>query len=45
MSDKCLPARTLLYVSFRDIFISLISFKGIPDSMRILYKTFLVAEL
>jgi len=37
MSDKCLPTRTLLYVSVRHIFISLISFMGIPNSMRISY--------
>ena len=38
ISDKFLPTRTLLYVSVRHIFISLTSFIGIPDSMRILYK-------
>ena len=38
ISDKFLPTRTLLYVSIRHIFISLTSFLGIPNSMRILYK-------
>jgi hypothetical protein len=38
ISDKFLPTRTLLYVSVRHIFISLTSFLGIPNSMRILYK-------
>jgi hypothetical protein len=35
MSDKFLPTRTLLYVSIRQIFISLTSFLGIRNSMRI----------
>jgi hypothetical protein len=34
-SDKFLTTRTLLYVSVRHIFISLTSFLGIPNSMRI----------
>jgi hypothetical protein len=38
MSDKFFPTQTLLYVSIRHIFISLTSFTGIPNSMRILYK-------
>ena len=44
ISDKFLPTRTLLYVSVRHIFINLISFLGIPNSMRILYKTSLLTE-
>ena len=36
--DKLLPTRTLLYVSFRHIFISLTSFTRIRNSMRILYE-------
>ena len=44
MSDKFLPTRTLLQVSFRHVFISLISLMRIPDSMRILYKTSLLIE-
>jgi len=44
MSDKFLPTRTVLYVSGRHIFISLTSFMGIPNSLRILYKTFLLTE-
>src|SRR5215813_8574086 len=35
VSDKFLPTRTLLYVSVRHIFISLTSFLGIPNSVRI----------
>jgi hypothetical protein len=34
--DRCLPVRILLYVSFKHILISLTSFLGIPNSMRIL---------
>jgi len=41
---KCLPTRTLLWVSFRHIFISLIIFMGIPNAMRILYKTSFLTE-
>ena len=44
MSDKFLPTRTLLYVSVRHIFITLTSFLGTPNSMRILYKTSLLTE-
>jgi len=44
MSDKFVPTRTLLHVSFRHIFISLISFIWIPHSLRILYKTSLLTE-
>jgi len=39
MSEKFLPTRTLLKVSFRHIFI-----RGIPNSMRILYKASLLTE-
>jgi hypothetical protein len=44
LSDKCLPIRTLLYVSFKHIFISLTSFMGTPTSVRILYNTSLLTE-
>jgi len=44
MSDKCLSTQTLLYVSVRHIFISLASFMGIPNSIRIFYKTSLLTE-
>jgi len=44
MSDKFLPTQTLLYVSVRHIFISLTSFWGTPNSIRILYKTSLLTE-
>jgi len=44
MSDKCLLTQTLLQVSFRHIFISVNSFVGIPNSMRISYKTSLINE-
>jgi len=37
-SDKFLPTRTFLYDSVRHICISLTSFLGIPNSMRILYR-------
>jgi hypothetical protein len=42
--DKCVPIRTILYVSFKDILISLNSFMGTPNSMRILYNTSLPTE-
>jgi hypothetical protein len=38
MSDKFLPTRTFLYISIRHIFISLTSFRGISNSVRMLYK-------
>jgi hypothetical protein len=38
-SDRCLPIRTLPYVSFKHILISLTSSMGTPNSMRILYNT------
>jgi hypothetical protein len=44
LSDTFLPTWTLLYVSDRHVFISLISFLGIPNSMRILYKTSLLTK-
>jgi len=44
MPDKFLPTQTLLYVSVRHIFTSLTTFMGIPNSMRILYKTSLLTE-
>jgi hypothetical protein len=44
MTDKCMLNWILLQVSFTHIFISLISFIGIPNSMRILYKTSLLHE-
>jgi hypothetical protein len=45
LSDKFLPIRTLLYVSFRHIFINLSCFMEIQNSMGILYKTSLLTEL
>jgi hypothetical protein len=42
--DKYLPIRTLLYISFQHILISLTSFMGTPNSMRILYNTSLPIE-
>ena len=45
LSDTCVPARTLVYVSVKPIFINLTSFMWIPNSMRILYKTSLINEL
>jgi len=42
--DKFLPTRTLLYLSFRHIFINLTIFMGKPYRMRILYKTSLLIE-
>ena len=44
MSDKCLPTRTLLQVSFRHICSSLTSSMGIPKWMRILYKISLLSK-
>jgi len=44
MSDKRLPNRTLLQVSFRHIFISITDFIGIPNWMRTLYTTSLLTE-
>jgi len=43
-SEISLPTQTLLYVSFSHIFISLTSVMGMPNSMRILYKTSLLNE-
>jgi hypothetical protein len=34
LSDKYLPIRPLLYVSFKHILINLTSFMGTPNSMR-----------
>jgi hypothetical protein len=42
--DKCLPLRTLLYISFKHIFISLPSYMCIPDSIRLFYDTSLLTE-
>jgi hypothetical protein len=36
LSDKCLPIQTLLYISFMHILISLSSFMGTQNSMKIL---------
>ena len=44
LSDKCLPTRTLLHVSFRHIVVSITNFRGMPNSVRILLKTSLVTE-
>jgi hypothetical protein len=45
LSDKCIPIRTLLYISFKHILISLTSFTGTPNSVRILYNTSLLTEV
>jgi hypothetical protein len=45
VSDKRLPTRTVLQVLFRQTFITFISFMGILNSVRILYKTSLRTEL
>ena len=44
MSDKFLPPQTLIYITVRHIFINLTSFIGIPNPVRILYKTSLLTE-
>ena len=44
MSDIFLPTQNLLYISIRHNFIIRISFMGIPNSMRILYKTSFLIE-
>jgi hypothetical protein len=44
LSDKCLPIQTLLYISFKHILISLSTFLGTPNSMRILNNTSLITE-
>jgi hypothetical protein len=44
LPDKCLPIRTLLYVLIKNILINLTSFMDTPNSMRILYNTFLLIE-
>jgi hypothetical protein len=45
LSDKCLPIRTLLYVSFKHILINLTSFMGNPNSMGILYNTLFLTKV
>jgi hypothetical protein len=44
VSDKCLPIWTSTHILFKHILINLISFMGIPNSMRILYNASLLAE-
>jgi hypothetical protein len=44
LSNKCLSIWTLLYVSFKQNLISLTNFMRIPNSIRILYNTFLLTE-
>jgi hypothetical protein len=44
LSDKYLPIRSLLYVLFKHILISPISFRSTPDSIRLLYNTSLLTE-
>ena len=41
---KIQPKGQMVHVSVRHIFISLTSFMGIPNSMRILYKTPFLTE-
>jgi len=43
-SEKFFPNGILIKVSLRHIFISLTSLMGIPNSMRIFYKTSLLTE-
>lgn len=42
--EKCLPIGTLQTYLFKCILIKISRFKGMPNFMRILYKTFLVPE-
>ena len=42
--EKCLPIGTLQTDLFKCILIKISRFKGMPNVMRILYKTFLVPE-
>jgi hypothetical protein len=44
LSDQYLPIRTLLYVSFKQILMSLANFMGIPNSIKMLYNTSLLPE-
>jgi hypothetical protein len=44
LSDKFLRVLALVYVSFKRILVSLTSFKGTPNSIRILYNTSLLTE-
>ena len=44
VSNKFLPTRTLLYVSFRHSFISLTNFMGITNSIRVLHNTSRLSE-
>jgi len=44
VSNKFLPTRTLLYVSFRHTFISLTNLMGIPNAIILLYKTSRLTE-
>jgi hypothetical protein len=44
LSDKYLPVWTLLYVSCKCILISWTNFKGIANSVRMLYSTSLLTE-
>jgi hypothetical protein len=44
LSDKCLPIRTLLYVSFQHILISLTRLLGTSNCMKTLYNTSLLTE-
>jgi len=44
MSDNCLPTRTLLHVSFIQIFNSLNRYVEIQDAMRILQESSLLIE-
>jgi hypothetical protein len=44
LPDKYEPIRTLPYVSFKNILISLTSFMGTSNSIRLLYNTSLLTE-
>jgi hypothetical protein len=44
LSEKCLPIQTIIYVSIKHNLISLTSFMGTTNSVRLLYNTSLLSE-
>jgi hypothetical protein len=44
VTDECLPLRTLLYVSFMHVLVSLDSFRGAPNSTEVMCHVSLLAE-
>jgi hypothetical protein len=44
ISDNCLPIQILLYVSFKNVLMSLTSFMGTPKYMGTLYNNLLLTE-